>query len=46
MEPLKEIHTGDRRMLLKPSTKMEKAQARIPGGGGAVKPTPEEELPG
>ena len=46
VEPSKEIHAGDRRMLLKSSPEIEKAQARIPGGGGAVKPTPDEELPG
>ena len=46
VESSKEIHAGDRRMLLKSSPKIEKAQARIPGGGGAVKPTSEEKLPG
>jgi hypothetical protein len=46
VEPSKKNHAGDRRMLLMPSPEVVGAQTKISGGGGAVDPTPEEELPG
>jgi hypothetical protein len=42
-----ENHADDRRVLLMPSLEVEQeSQTRIPGGGGAVGPTLEEEPPG
>lgn len=46
VEPAELTYTSDRRMKMGPSSEVEdEARTRIPDGGDAGEPTPEEELP-